>query len=165
METGDLLKSWVQAIKEKATAGGWFRAPCRMRGPAAPPGESRTRPSCSAECASASLLERCVAVSSPSPATRTLCGSRKDLGTTKERENLWPRRRGLGGHCNAPPPRPTLGDEILLKLLQELQVEQVLRGERLLPHHCFHGLHVLPDGVAGVLWKDRGQDSVGSPPL
>lgn len=63
------------------------------------------------------------------------------------------------------PPRPTLGDEILLKLLQELQVEQVLGGERLLSHHRFHSLHVLPDGVTGVLWKGSGQRGAEIPSL
>lgn len=52
---------------------------------------------------------------------------------------------------STPATRLTLVDEVLLKLLQEFQVEQVLRGERLLPNHCLHGLHVLPDGIAGVL--------------
>lgn len=45
----------------------------------------------------------------------------------------------------------TLGNEVLLKLLEELQVEQVIRGEGLLSHHSLHGLDVLTDGVAGIL--------------
>lgn len=44
---------------------------------------------------------------------------------------------------------------MLLELLQELQVEQVVRRERLFPHHRLHRLHVLPDGVAGVLRAGR----------
>ena len=43
-----------------------------------------------------------------------------------------------------------LVDKLGLELLQELQVEQVLRGQRLLAHHRLHGLHVLADGVVGV---------------
>ena len=57
-----------------------------------------------------------------------------------------------------PPTRLTLVDEALLKFLQEFQVEQILGRERLLPHHCLHGLHVLPDGVAGVLGEGGGGD-------
>jgi hypothetical protein len=43
-----------------------------------------------------------------------------------------------------------LGDEVLLELAEELEVEQVVGGERLLADHSLHGLHVLADGVARV---------------
>lgn len=49
----------------------------------------------------------------------------------------------------------TLSDEVLLKLLEELKVEQIIRGEGLLSHHGLHGLDVLTDGVTGVLETRR----------
>lgn len=57
--------------------------------------------------------------------------------------------------CWGPAARLTLGDELLLELLQKLQVEQVIGRERLFPHHRLHRLHILPDGVAGVLRDGR----------
>lgn len=52
----------------------------------------------------------------------------------------------------------TLSDEVLLKLLQELQVEKIIGGEGLLSHHGLHGLHVLTNGIAGIL---RGTEARG----
>ena len=57
----------------------------------------------------------------------------------------------------------TLSDEVLLKLLQELQVEQIIGGEGLLSYHGLHGLHVLTNGIAGILrwtkaWEEVDQD-------
>lgn len=43
-----------------------------------------------------------------------------------------------------------LGNEIFLELGQELEVEQIVRGKSFLTNHSFHGLDVLPDGVAGI---------------
>lgn len=50
----------------------------------------------------------------------------------------------------------TLSNEVLLKLLQELQVQEIVRGQGFLTHHGLHGLHVLADGVAGVLGWEQG---------
>jgi hypothetical protein len=44
----------------------------------------------------------------------------------------------------------TLVDEALLELLQELEVQEILRGQGLLTDDGLHGLHVLADGVARV---------------
>lgn len=45
----------------------------------------------------------------------------------------------------------TLSNEILLKLGQELQIKQVLRGQSLLTDDSLHGLDIFTDGIAGVL--------------
>lgn len=45
----------------------------------------------------------------------------------------------------------TLGDEVFLKLSQELQIEQVISCQSLLTNHCLHGLNVLPYGIACIL--------------
>jgi hypothetical protein len=45
----------------------------------------------------------------------------------------------------------TLVDEGLLKLVEELEVEEIFRCEGLLTDDGLHGLHVLADGVASVL--------------
>lgn len=48
----------------------------------------------------------------------------------------------------------TLGDEVFLKLGQELQIEQVIGGQSFLPHHRLHGLNILPYGITGILPVD-----------
>lgn len=48
-------------------------------------------------------------------------------------------------------PRCTLGDEVFLKLSQELQIEQVISCQSLLTDHCLHGLNVLPYGITCIL--------------
>ena len=50
----------------------------------------------------------------------------------------------------------TLGDEVLLKLLQELKVQQVVCREGLLSHHSLHCLHVLTNGIVGILCAGAG---------
>lgn len=45
----------------------------------------------------------------------------------------------------------TLTNEVFLKLLEELEVEQVIRGEGLFSNHSLHGLHILTDGITRVL--------------
>lgn len=45
----------------------------------------------------------------------------------------------------------TLSNKVLLKLLQELQIQQIIRGERLFSHHGLHGLDILTDSVTGIL--------------
>lgn len=45
----------------------------------------------------------------------------------------------------------TLSDEVLLKLLQELQIEQIVRGQGFFSHHGLHRLHVLTDSIACIL--------------
>ena len=44
----------------------------------------------------------------------------------------------------------TLRDEVLLELAEELEIEEVIRRERLFSDHGLHRLHVLADGVARV---------------
>lgn len=46
---------------------------------------------------------------------------------------------------------PYLRDKVLLELDQELQVQQIVGGQRLLTDDGLHGLHVLADGVTSVL--------------
>lgn len=46
-----------------------------------------------------------------------------------------------------------LRDEILLELRQELQIEQIVRRQSLLPHHSLHRLHVFTNSVASILEK------------
>lgn len=70
---------------------------------------------------------------------------------------MWP---GKGVTACTPRARLTLVDEVLLELLQEFQIEQVLRSERLLPHHCLHGLHVFPDGIASILGEGENGPAV-----
>lgn len=55
----------------------------------------------------------------------------------------------------------TLSNKVLFKLLEELQVEEVVGGEGLFSHHGLHGLDVLPDGVTGVLETQVGGVSDG----
>mmetsp|Transcript_7875 Transcript_7875/g.13507 ORF Transcript_7875/g.13507 Transcript_7875/m.13507 type:complete len:340 (-) Transcript_7875:546-1565(-) len=43
-----------------------------------------------------------------------------------------------------------LSDELVLELVEELEVQLVLRRQRLLPHHRLHGRHILADGVVRV---------------
>lgn len=43
-----------------------------------------------------------------------------------------------------------LGDEVLLELGKELEVEEIVGGEGLLTDNGLHGLDVLTDGVASV---------------
>ena len=43
-----------------------------------------------------------------------------------------------------------LGNEVLLKLAKELQVEQVIWGQSFLTNNCLHGLDILANGIAGV---------------
>ncbi len=50
-----------------------------------------------------------------------------------------------------PPSLRTLSDEVLLNLLQELQVEKVIRSEGLLTNHSLHGLHILTNGIVSIL--------------
>lgn len=45
----------------------------------------------------------------------------------------------------------TLGDEVLLKLAEELQIKQVVSSQSLLSNHRLHGLDVLTDSIACVL--------------
>lgn len=45
----------------------------------------------------------------------------------------------------------TLSNKVLFKLLEELEVEEIVGSEGLLSHHGLHGLNILPNGVAGVL--------------
>ena len=49
----------------------------------------------------------------------------------------------------------TLSDKVLLKFLQELQVQKVIWGQGLLSHHGLHGLNVFTDGIAGILQRKR----------
>ena len=49
----------------------------------------------------------------------------------------------------------TLSDELVLELVEKLEVEQILRCERLLTNDRFHRLHVLADGVVGILQKKK----------
>lgn len=131
---------------------GVFTAPCwPSAGPQPWPRAGSTRPGWSRGCASAAAWGRCAAAASRCPATRRCSGSRRGLGEKQARAV-----QGLGGAGLCPVPRsPTLGDELLLELLQELQVQQVVGRQRLLPNHRLHRLHVLADGVAGVL-RGRG---------
>ena len=48
-----------------------------------------------------------------------------------------------------------LGYEVLLELGEELQVQEIVRRQRLLADDGLHGLHVLPDGVTSVLKRSR----------
>lgn len=45
----------------------------------------------------------------------------------------------------------TLSNEVLFKLMQELQIKQVLRSQSLLTHHCFHCLDVFTNGITSIL--------------
>lgn len=45
----------------------------------------------------------------------------------------------------------TLSNEVFLKLLEKLEVEQVIRGQGLFSHHRLHCLDILADGVTGIL--------------
>lgn len=45
----------------------------------------------------------------------------------------------------------TLRDEILLKFLQEFQVQKIICSQGFLPHHSLHGLNILPNGIASIL--------------
>lgn len=56
----------------------------------------------------------------------------------------------------------TLRNEVFLKLLEELEVEQVIRGEGLFSDHSLHGLHILTDGITRVLetWGHTNQADV-----
>lgn len=45
----------------------------------------------------------------------------------------------------------TLSNEILLKLLEELEVEQIIRSEGLFSNHGLHSLDILTNGITGVL--------------
>ena len=45
----------------------------------------------------------------------------------------------------------TLGNEILLKLLQELQIQQIFRGQSFFSYNSLHGLYIFTDSVTGVL--------------
>lgn len=47
--------------------------------------------------------------------------------------------------------------EVLLEFSEELQVQQVVRRQRLFTHHGLHGLHVLADGIASIL-KNEGSE-------
>ncbi len=47
--------------------------------------------------------------------------------------------------------KQTLVDEVGLKLLQKLEGEEILRCQRLLTDDGLHGLHILANGVAGIL--------------
>lgn len=51
----------------------------------------------------------------------------------------------------------TLGNEVFLKLGQELQIEQVISCQSLLTNHRLHGLNVLADGVTCVLYKNTNR--------
>jgi hypothetical protein len=53
----------------------------------------------------------------------------------------------------------TLADESALELLEELEVEQILRGQSLLSDDSLHGLHILSDGVASILKQYIGRNS------
>lgn len=53
-------------------------------------------------------------------------------------------------------PHCTLGDEVFLKLGQELQVEQVVGRQSLLTHHRLHGLDVLAYSVTRILHTRSG---------
>jgi len=44
----------------------------------------------------------------------------------------------------------TLCNEVLLKLGQELEVQQIVGGQGFLSYDGFHGLHILTDGVTRV---------------
>lgn len=161
--------------------GGGVRGPCwPPPGPAPWPRAGSTRPGRSRGCASAAAWGRCAGAASRCPGTRRCSGSRRDLGRDAGKGGAGPGEMpGVQSDAKTPSPlrgrgraaRLTLGDELLLELLQELQVEQVVGRERLFPHHRLHRLHVLPDGVAGVLRDgraavrtDRQTDAPCSPP-
>lgn len=44
-----------------------------------------------------------------------------------------------------------MSDEIPLKLLQKLQVQQIVSRQSFFSHYGLHGLDVFPDGVTRVL--------------
>lgn len=159
---GEQTAGWKGSRRPSASGGCWT-----------PWGKTQT--GCSEGFASASPWGRCGAAASRCPESRTRSCCRRDLRETESSVSSSPGR----AHSCSPWPssgwragnpserlavqRPhvhslTLSNEVLLKLLQELEVEQVIRGEGLLSHHSLHGLDVLTDGVAGVLGT-RGTQS------
>ena len=60
----------------------------------------------------------------------------------------------------------TLCDEVLFKLLQELEVEQIFRSQCLLSNYCLHRLDILTNGVVSILcgvegWGGGGEGGEG----
>lgn len=45
----------------------------------------------------------------------------------------------------------TLRDEVLFKLLEKLQVQQIISSKGLFTDHSLHGLYIFPYSVAGIL--------------
>lgn len=76
--------------------------------------------------------------------TRTQYGSRRFL----EESNSWPCNRQASILL-------TLSNEVLLKLLKELQVQQVILTESLFTNDCLHGLYVLPYGIVSILEEEE----------
>ena len=79
--------------------------------------------------------------------TRTQYGSRRFL----EERNSWPCNRQASISL-------TLSNEVLLKLLKELQVQQVILTESLLTNDCLHGLYVLPYGIVSILGEEEEKE-------